>query len=49
MMAVDKLSVLRRKHADFEIWLQAKDLKVFPKEKREELLLSLNQPIESNH
>jgi len=49
MMAVDKLSVLRRKHADFEICLQAKDLKVFPKEKREELLLSLNQPIESNH
>jgi hypothetical protein len=38
IMAVDKLSVLRRKWADFEILLQTKDLKVFPKEKREELL-----------
>ena len=46
-MAVDKLSVLRRERACFEILLKPKDLKVFPRDKRKELLDSLTQPIDA--
>ena len=44
MMAVDKLSVLRRERVCYDILLLAKDLKVFPRDKRKELLDQLTQP-----
>jgi len=47
VMAVDKLSVLRRERACYEILLKPKDLKILQRVKRKELLDSLTLPIDA--
>ena len=40
ILQVDKLQVLRRDKSDFKILIQPKDLKLLPKERRDEILTS---------
>ena len=42
-MAADKLQVLRKDKEKFDVFIMAKDLKVFNKDKRDTLLLDYDE------